>query len=160
MPVTKANRRRYPANWPAIARAKKTQADWTCEGSPAYPDCRAKHRAPHPVTGSRVIITTAHLDHMPENCTPENLAAWCQRCHLKYDQAHHAANVSATAARKRRARAQARARAAKSDAVKRARFMAGRETFNAWVMGAPFTPLAPYRLKLQAPGTFEVEVRR
>jgi len=44
-----------------------------------------------------------------------------------------------------------RTRAAKSDAVKRARFMAGRETFNALVMGAPFTPLAPYRLKLHKP---------
>lgn len=142
MPVTKANRRRYPRNWKAIAHACKERAGWCCQGSPAFPDCRAAHKQPHPVTGSRVILTAAHLDHMPEHCADENLRAWCQRCHLRYDQEHHARNVSATAARKRRLRQAARARAAKSDAVKRARVMAGRETFNAWVMGRAFTWLA------------------
>lgn len=33
----------------------------------------------------RVILTVAHLDHQPENCDPENLRAWCQRCHNAYD---------------------------------------------------------------------------
>ena len=27
---------------------------------------------------------------VPVNCDPENLRAWCQRCHLRYDQQHHA----------------------------------------------------------------------
>jgi hypothetical protein len=31
-----------------------------CEGSPLYPDCRAVNGQPHPVTGSRVVLTTAH----------------------------------------------------------------------------------------------------
>jgi hypothetical protein len=30
-------------------------------------------------------LTTAHLDHDPANCVRENLRAWCQRCHLRYD---------------------------------------------------------------------------
>jgi hypothetical protein len=38
---------------------------------------------------SRVVLTIAHLDHQPENCDPENLRAWCQRCHLTYDIEHH-----------------------------------------------------------------------
>jgi len=38
----------------------------------------------------RVILTTAHLDHTPENCDPLNLLSMCQRCHLVYDRAQHA----------------------------------------------------------------------
>lgn len=37
-----------------------------------------------------IVLTIAHLDHTPENCADENLRAWCQRCHLRYDQQHHA----------------------------------------------------------------------
>lgn len=37
-----------------------------------------------------IVLTVAHLDHQPENCADDNLAAMCQRCHLRYDQAHHA----------------------------------------------------------------------
>jgi len=33
----------------------------------------------------RIILTVAHLDHQPENCDPDNLRAWCQRCHNAYD---------------------------------------------------------------------------
>lgn len=36
-----------------------------------------------------IVLTTAHLDHNPENCAPENLAPMCQRHHLAYDQKHH-----------------------------------------------------------------------
>ena len=45
---------------------------------------------------ARIILTVAHLDHQPENCARTNLRAWCQRCHLRYDAKHHAANSSAT----------------------------------------------------------------
>lgn len=62
-----------------------------CEGSPAYPDCRAENGKPHPVTGSRVVLTVAHLNHRPEDCDPENLRAWCQRCHNTYDAPMRAA---------------------------------------------------------------------
>jgi hypothetical protein len=37
-----------------------------------------------------IVLTIGHLDHTPENCDPGNLRAWCQRCHLNYDAAHHA----------------------------------------------------------------------
>lgn len=33
----------------------------------------------------RIVLTVAHLDHTPENCGDENLRAWCQRCHNRYD---------------------------------------------------------------------------
>lgn len=43
-----------------------------------------------------VVLTIAHLDHVPENCDPSNLRAWCQRCHLRYDAEHHAINARET----------------------------------------------------------------
>ncbi len=43
-----------------------------------------------------IVLTIAHLDHVPENCAPENLKALCQRCHLRYDAAHHAKTARAT----------------------------------------------------------------
>ncbi len=55
-----------------------------------YPGCRAANGEPHPVTDSKVVLTVGHLDHTPENCDPDNLRAWCQRCHLTYDAKHHA----------------------------------------------------------------------
>lgn len=35
----------------------------------------------------KIILTVAHLDHTPENCGDDNLKAWCQRCHNRYDAA-------------------------------------------------------------------------
>ena len=43
----------------------------------------------------KVILTVAHLDHEPENCDPENLRAWCQRCHNAYDAPMRRAGISA-----------------------------------------------------------------
>jgi hypothetical protein len=43
-----------------------------------------------------IVLTVAHRDHTPENCAPDNLAAWCQRHHLAYDQAHHTTNAYMT----------------------------------------------------------------
>lgn len=44
----------------------------------------------------RIVLTVAHLNHTPEDCRPENLKCWCQRCHLFYDRKHHAANARRT----------------------------------------------------------------
>ncbi|MBN7138981.1 hypothetical protein A7A76_07720 [Lysobacter enzymogenes] len=91
MPIRPENRARYPANWSTEIRPRiLTRAGNCCEGSSDYPDCRAANYEPHPDTGSRVVLTIGHLDHVPENCGDDNLRAWCQRCHLNYDKAHHA----------------------------------------------------------------------
>ena len=43
---------------------------------------------PHPLTGSRVVLTTAHVhDDRPEASSLLNLAALCQRCHNRHDMA-------------------------------------------------------------------------
>jgi 5-methylcytosine-specific restriction endonuclease McrA len=48
--------------------------------------CGAENGKPHPVTGSKVVLTTAHVfDHRPEAASLLNLAALCQRCHNTHD---------------------------------------------------------------------------
>eukprot|EP01098_Paradermamoeba_levis_P005794 TRINITY_DN2422_c0_g1_i3.p1 TRINITY_DN2422_c0_g1~~TRINITY_DN2422_c0_g1_i3.p1 ORF type:complete len:233 (-),score=53.02 TRINITY_DN2422_c0_g1_i3:96-794(-) len=101
MPITEKNKDRYPKDWKAIRQKVLERAQNKCEGSPPYPSCRAENHQPHPETGSKVILTIAHLDHTPENCSMENLKAWCQRCHLTFDRFHHAANASKTRAEKK-----------------------------------------------------------
>lgn len=90
MPIRPENKKRYPKNWNEVRANILERAEHKCEGSPDYPDCRAKNYESHPETGSKVILTIGHLDHTPENCEDDNLKAWCQRCHLNYDAEHHA----------------------------------------------------------------------
>jgi hypothetical protein len=33
----------------------------------------------------KIVLTVAHLNHMPEDCRDENLLHLCQRCHNRYD---------------------------------------------------------------------------
>lgn len=37
-----------------------------------------------------IVCTTAHLNHVPEDCRDENLVFLCQRCHNRYDAKHRA----------------------------------------------------------------------
>lgn len=43
----------------------------------------------------RIILTVAHLNHQPEDCRDENLRAWCQRCHNRYDAAMRRQGIQA-----------------------------------------------------------------
>jgi 5-methylcytosine-specific restriction endonuclease McrA len=45
---------------------------------------------------TRIVLTIAHLDHVPENVAESNLKALCQRCHLAYDAEHHTETARAT----------------------------------------------------------------
>jgi len=77
----------YPDNWHEISkRIRFERAGNKCEW------CGAKNRMPHPVTGSMVVLTVAHLNHEKHDVRDENLAALCQRCHLGYDAKRHAYN--------------------------------------------------------------------
>lgn len=105
MPIRPENRDRYPADWPAISeRIRFTRAQGRCE---CYGECRRGshagrcpnvHGQPAYGTGSKVVLTVAHLNHAPEDCSEDNLRAMCQGCHLHYDSDHH----KQTAARTRR----------------------------------------------------------
>ena len=96
MPIRPENKARYPKDWKTISLAVRDAAGNCCEGSPDYPECRAVNGEAHPETGSKVVLTVAHLDHTPEHCDRVNLRAMCQRCHLNYDKDHHAKTRNAT----------------------------------------------------------------
>ena len=91
MPI---NYKDYPTNWAEISLQVREQSGWCCEF------CGARHNMPHPETGSRVILTVAHLDHDTTNNARENLRALCQRCHLRYDAQLHAMHAAQTRRRR------------------------------------------------------------
>ena len=93
--------RKYPKCWRVIRALILARAGNRCEGSPTYPDCRAANHESHPVTGSRVVLTIAHLDHDPAHNTWENLRALCQRCHLHHDARQRARKQRVTWDRKK-----------------------------------------------------------
>lgn len=118
MPIRKANRNFYPIDWPQISAAVRFgRARGRCErcGRPhgqmvrTLPDGRwfdtATNRwrddrgaeAPFPdivdfcrVRAWRVVLAACHRDHDPGNSRPDNLASWCQRCHILHDRDWHA----------------------------------------------------------------------
>jgi hypothetical protein len=47
-----------------------------------------------------IVLTVAHIDHDTTNNDDSNLAALCQRCHLRHDAKHHAKNAAVTRRRK------------------------------------------------------------
>jgi len=88
MPTRRAN---YPPDWEQLSLyVRWVRAAGTCEG------CGAWNSYPHPVTGSRVMLTVAHLDHDTTNNDPGNLRALCQRCHLTHDATLHAKHATHT----------------------------------------------------------------
>lgn len=118
MPIKPENAMRYPADWRAIRAAILERAGHRCE----WPGCGARNYAAGywdrdafidvgigvidprfaiqlAMLGHRllrIVLTVAHLDHTPENSEPENLRAWCQRHHLRYDAEHHACTAYMT----------------------------------------------------------------
>lgn len=100
---------RYPANWPRVVAVIRRRSGDRCEW------CEAANLQPHPVTGSRVVLTTAHLGepfaegadkhdkHDKHDIRAENLAHLCQRCHLAHDRDEHRVNSSHTRAEKKAA---------------------------------------------------------
>jgi len=86
MPISPENKKLYPDNWYEISyRIRFGRAGGRCE----HNGCMAVNGMPHPITGSMVVLTVAHLDHDPSNCDDDNLEAMCQKCYLRYDQHHH-----------------------------------------------------------------------
>ena len=54
--------------------------------------CDAKHGESHPITGSKVFLSVAHINQDRRLNRFWNLAALCQRCHLSHDRKQHIFN--------------------------------------------------------------------
>jgi hypothetical protein len=102
VPIRPENRARYPKDWKAISARIRRRARNRCECRGECGRGTHKGRCPNrngkPAYGSSsiVVLTTAHLDHTPENCSDDNLKSMCQGCHLHYDSEHHAQTRYAT----------------------------------------------------------------
>jgi 5-methylcytosine-specific restriction endonuclease McrA len=80
MPILPENKGRYPADWKAIRARILEDCQNKCEF------CGVEN---HSVRGGKkIVLTIAHLDHVPEHCARDNLRALCQRCHNTYDAKH------------------------------------------------------------------------
>jgi hypothetical protein len=120
MPISPENRARYPKNWKSevVPRIRARSGDnceclgecglfhYRVDGRQCDSEimlnrrepikCGAVNGQPHPVTGSKVVLTVGHLNHTPEDCRDEVLRHWCQRCHLRYDRTEHGRNARKT----------------------------------------------------------------
>lgn len=77
----------YHPKWTLISRMIRfRRAGNRCEW------CGAINHLPHPITGNKVVLTVAHIDRNKANNRFSNLAALCQRCHLKHDMKQHVDN--------------------------------------------------------------------
>jgi len=78
---------KYPENWKLKSRfIREVRAGGKCE------ECGAENYMPHPITGSYVILTVAHLYYSEDKtkfCQLDQLKAMCQKCHLFYDLPQH-----------------------------------------------------------------------
>lgn len=113
MPIKPEDKPRYPANWREIRAAVIERAGNHCEwcgvenhqygsrdkNGTFHSNLEIRemgHKEIEFLFGDltpkeiRIVLTIAHLDHTPENCAPDNLAALCQKCHLNYDAQYHA----------------------------------------------------------------------
>lgn len=106
MPINPEKMKRYPGGgthskvWKAFRTSLLERADNRCEGTPMQPECRAENGGVHPVTGSKVVLTIAHMNHDETHADPDRCRALCQRCHLRWDAKHHAKNAAITRRRK------------------------------------------------------------
>lgn len=92
----------YPPDWKEISRRIRFErAGNRCEW------CGAVNYQPHPITGSKVVLTLAHLGtphadgrpgdkHDKSDCREKNLVALCQRCHLNFDRPDHMRRAALT----------------------------------------------------------------
>lgn len=104
-PIRPSERARYPKDWKLISLRIRARAGDRCE---CLGECGIRHqyhgtdrcpeynRTPAAEFRGMVVLTVAHLDHTPENCSNDNLKAMCQKCHLRYDRDHHAETRRAT----------------------------------------------------------------
>lgn len=108
MPIRPENKNRYPKNWKQIRAQILERARNRCEWcglenhifgirrkDGIFDELQGMELEAAHIDGIRVtkiVLTIAHIDHIPENNDPTNLAALCQKCHLGHDMEQHIKN--------------------------------------------------------------------
>lgn len=112
------NKANYPADWNAISLRIRDRDGWRCKwcgvanrsvgyrekdgtfvrlaASQADAGMEVETAS---LDGERVItivLTVAHIDHDSRNNADANLAALCQRCHIRHDAQQHTTNAART----------------------------------------------------------------
>jgi hypothetical protein len=109
VPIRPENAARYPKDWktaivPAVRKRSKNRCE--CRGQCGINHgsedragrCKAVNGGPHPITGSKVILTVAHKHGEPlESRNIAGMFHACQQCHNKYDAPHRRAGIKARA---------------------------------------------------------------
>jgi len=108
MPIKPENRHRYPADWPTIRERIRARSGDRCEWCGVENHAIGfRHQDGHfamlgrtqedvgvecaaaeadGIKVIRIVLTVAHVhDSDPGNCSDDNLAHLCQRCHNKHD---------------------------------------------------------------------------
>jgi len=100
MPIRPEERARYPKNWKEIREKIKKRAGDKCEWCGVINHAYiVRTEAGYEVAlkdedgAVWIVCTTAHLNHIPEDCRDENLAFLCQKCHNGYDAKHRATGI-------------------------------------------------------------------
>lgn len=93
MPIRPENRARYPQDWPLRRTQIVHRAQGRCEcagecGVGHGERCEERQGLSARTFTGKVVLTVAHLNHEPEDCRDENLRAFCQGCHNRYDVDH------------------------------------------------------------------------
>lgn len=102
MPISAENMKRYPGGsirspeWLAFRAFILFRAGNRCEGTPLTPGCRIGNGETNPLTGGRVVLTIAHMDHDESHADPERCRALCQSCHNRWDAPHRKQNAAKT----------------------------------------------------------------
>ena len=117
MPIRPQHRNLYPIDWKEISHSIRFErAGGRCESCRRHHgDCIRQHTdgrwfdtragawrddsgmiATDPsllevlhVVLKQVVLATCHVNHDRSNCSGNNLAAWCGRCHLRHDLPEH-----------------------------------------------------------------------
>lgn len=101
------DRSKYPRDWEAIVATVAARAGGRCECQGECGRCKpgvrceARNHEPSPLTGKKVTLTTAHLDHDASSGDLDNLRHFCNGCHLRYDKNFHRQNATKTRIRRR-----------------------------------------------------------
>ena len=87
MPIKPENKSRYPKNWKEIRARILERANNRCEF------CGVENHTYryNPKTGkyAYIVLTIAHLDHIPENCSDENLSMIVEYAKLDISSSEH-----------------------------------------------------------------------